>query len=86
MKIIKLVRTCIACPSQWDAMLDDDRPVYIRYRWGYCSVRVGEKGATGWDAAVNGNEVLGFEWGGDWGGDMSNEQLIELLTDRGLVG
>lgn len=47
-----LVQTCDACPSQWDAETDDGRPVYIRYRWGFLSVRV---------APVGGDPVLGAE-------------------------
>ena len=81
MKIVKLTRTCIACPSQWDAELDDGKPVYIRFRWNWCSVRVGEVDEC---SAVSGEEVLGFEWGDfPMCGDMTNEQLIEELTNRG---
>jgi len=83
MKIVELTRTCIACPSQWDAKLDDGRPVYIRFRWNWCSVRVGEIDGDKW-SAVRGEEVLGFEWGEHpLCGDMSNEQLIEELIARG---
>jgi hypothetical protein len=38
--IKKCVRTCIACPSQWDAWLEDGRYVYIRYRWGRLAIRL----------------------------------------------
>lgn len=33
-RIMKIVRTCCACPSQWDAETDDGRHVYMRFRWG----------------------------------------------------
>jgi len=83
MKIVELVRTCIACPSQWDAKLDDGRPVYIRFRNNWCSVRIGEEDGNIW-TAVRGKEVLGFEWG-DYPmcGDMTDEQLVAQLLNRG---
>lgn len=42
--IASLKRTCIACPSQWEGVLEDGRPIYIRFRWGELSVRLGEIG------------------------------------------
>jgi hypothetical protein len=83
MKLVKLIRTCIASPSQWDGELDDGRLVYIRFRHGYCSVCVGDVGGDIW-SAVRGEEVTGFNWGEhSMAGDMSNDELIKELTDRG---
>jgi len=45
MKLKGLTQTCGACPSQWEARtINDDRPVYIRYRHGRLSIRVGPPG------------------------------------------
>lgn len=33
-KVTKLIRTCSACPSQWEGETEDGRYLYIRYRWG----------------------------------------------------
>ncbi len=30
--IVKAVRTCIACPSQWDAWDSEGKYLYLRYR------------------------------------------------------
>ena len=38
LKLVKLVQTCTACPSQWDAWDEDGNYVYIRYRHGHLSV------------------------------------------------
>jgi len=37
---IKLVKTCFACPEQYDLFFEDKMIAYIRLRWGrlYCSV------------------------------------------------
>lgn len=32
--VTSLVLTCAACPTQYDAFLEDGSYVYIRYRWG----------------------------------------------------
>jgi len=81
MRLVKLVNTCTACPSQWEGKLDDGTPVYIRKRWGWCSVCVGTK-EGGMDSAVMGNEVLG--WNGDdaMDGFLSDEELIAELILR----
>lgn len=34
LRIVKAVRTCTACPSQWDAWTDDGTYLYLRFRHG----------------------------------------------------
>ncbi|WP_432130622.1 hypothetical protein [Streptomyces tendae] len=34
MIIARVVQTCFACPSQWDAWTIDGDYLYLRYRWG----------------------------------------------------
>lgn len=81
MKIVELVRTCIACPSQWDAKLDDGRWAYLRFRFNNFTMCVGEDV----DSAVSGECVLHFEWGEhSMAGDMSNSELVEELIKRGV--
>lgn len=41
-----LIQTCEACPSQWEFYTFDDRPIYVRYRWGFLSVCIGKEGGT----------------------------------------
>lgn len=44
MKIVpeSLIRTCTACPSQWEGVTTDNRPVYIRFRGDNFKVIIGE--------------------------------------------
>ncbi len=42
LKPVMLKRTCIACPSQWEGVLEDGRTIYVRYRHGELSVGVGD--------------------------------------------
>jgi len=60
MKIENLECTCGACPSQWEFKTDDNRMAYVRYRWGYLSVRISEPNEID---AVEGIEILGREIG-----------------------
>lgn len=46
--VTSVVRTCYACPSQWEGETADGRYVYARYRWGYLCVGVGDS----WDQAI----------------------------------
>jgi len=79
MKLVKLVRTCWACPSQWDGILDDGRWLYIRYRGGRFSVSVGEHE---WDA-VTGERLIEEYFGDPLAGYMTDAELIERLMKHG---
>lgn len=41
-KVVALKKTSLACPSQWEGVLEDGRVIYARYRWGELSVGVGD--------------------------------------------
>jgi hypothetical protein len=41
-KVMALKKTSLACPSQWEGVLEDGRFVYARYRHGELSVGVGD--------------------------------------------
>jgi hypothetical protein len=79
MKIKNLIQTCIACPSQWEAMTEDNRPVYIRYRWGTLQVTVGMPG----DKHVlseNSRQVLNLDLGrGEFDGVISYNEIKEYI-------
>ncbi len=91
---IELIQTCSACPSQWEGRvvegmgdeLDGDmdvagRPVYIRYRWGFLSVRLGKVDGDLWDAA-DGGEILGKQVGDKLHGEMEQEELATHLAEE----
>ena len=55
---VKEIRlTCSACPEQWEGLTNDDCPVYVRYRHGFLTVQVGEKGKDTM-SAVKSNKIL----------------------------
>lgn len=75
----RIVKTCSACPSQWDIFLDDGRYVYVRYRWGGLRLTLAENE----DALFNGyDQVIYDEQIGDgFDGVMEEEELRDLTKD-----
>jgi hypothetical protein len=41
-RIVYLTKTCDAAPAQWQGKLANGHDIYIRYRYGHLSVRMGE--------------------------------------------
>ncbi len=78
--VTRLVRTCNACPSQWDGTLDDGRLFYARYRFGGFSLRISN--TPGADPHDDGEEVMDEEIGGEYDGDMTDEEMQRLTQDR----
>ena len=68
-------QTCKWVPSQWEGVTTDDRPIYVRYRHGYLSVRVGRVGRPIEDAIRSDQEVVGFAIG---------DELDGFITYQGL--
>lgn len=68
-KIINLKQTCIACPTQYEGLTDNNEYVYIRYRYGYLSIR------------VCGKEIYGTRVGSGLDGVIELEKIIALSND-----
>lgn len=75
--LARVVRTCLACPSQWDAWTTDGQYLYLRYRWS--------TGEVVEDSGPNGNltaaPIIQFGENG-LDGEIS---LAEFLERAGLV-
>ncbi len=84
MEIRDLVQTCGACPSQWEARTIENRPVYVRYRWGYLSVRVGEPDESV-DGAVGGYEVYGEQVGDGYDGSIYWSDVIKRIENLDVL-
>jgi hypothetical protein len=65
-----------ACPFQIDALTDDDRMIYGRYRHGYIRVYIGRTGDLSEDAALDGELIFRKEVG------RTKEKLKDL--ERGV--
>jgi hypothetical protein len=80
-KVVKITNTCEGCPSQWEGTLSDGRMIYVRYRWGFLSVRVSDQPTQHVSDAVGGNVIFEEPYGDDLSGVMSFTELVQL-TDH----
>lgn len=68
-KVVKMIRTCTACPSQWDGTTAGSNYLYFRYRWGYLSVD------------FEGDNIISERLGDDMDGWLTREQLEEKTKE-----
>lgn len=76
--ITKLRKTCDSCPAQWEGETSDGQQVYIRYRWGYLSVKVDPDYAVGYRA----EEVVSERLGDNLDGSLSFAQLKKACKGK----
>jgi len=76
-KIKEILNYGGACPFQIDALTDDNRRIYGRYRYGRVRVYVGKTGDLTEDAAVDGDLLFSNLVGGEYDGYMSLEEFKE---------
>ena len=78
-ELVRLVQTCTACPSQWDAWDKDGNYIYIRYRYGNLTV---EKFASKdeFKMANFGNYIFDIEHGEFLDGFITEEEMLLLVS------
>jgi hypothetical protein len=67
--VTKLIKTCDACPAQWEGETEEGKYVYIRFRFGQLRIEV--------DKEV----VYQQKVGGMYDGDMNFKQLRDLVSN-----
>ncbi len=78
MKIINLVQTSVACPSQWEGGLEDGRTIYIRYQHGGLSVSVSHEPTDSINDAVMGENIYRKTISDDLDGFIEWEEVSQL--------
>lgn len=79
--LAKVVQTCCACPSQWDAWDTDGCYYYLRYRFGRGTVDTYETpDHETWTTTPDGG-VARFEQGDGYDGEI---ELADFLAAAGL--
>lgn len=80
-KITKIINHGGACPFQIDALTDDGRMIYGRYRHGYLRVYIGKLGDFSEFAAVDGDLIFQADVGGPLDGCMTLEEFKEYTKE-----
>jgi len=83
LQITKLKKTCEACPAQWEGEDSKGNPIYIRFRWGYLSIRRGKKDEDTM-SAIDGEEIFGEKLSDGLDGNLSFEELKNAVKS-GLI-
>jgi hypothetical protein len=79
MEIKAIVRTCTACPSQWEGKLENKQDIYIRYRWSHLTVQIGN---TLTEAIIS-EPVYHNQFGlSPYEGWLSNIDMMNILTQE----
>jgi hypothetical protein len=77
-KIKTIEKTCFACPSQWEGFLENGKAIYIRYRWGYLSIRISDDVTDDIYDAVCGKEIYGKQIGEEYDGVIELDTVLDL--------
>jgi hypothetical protein len=78
-KVTEIKQTCSFCPSQWEGQTNDGQVVYVRYRWGFLSIRVGN---TLDDAVCRGQEIFEDSVGDGMDGFLTYDELRNLTVGK----
>lgn len=78
----EFVKTCERCPEQYDVFLDGKYVAYVRLRFGYLTVELGEAGSD--------NFVYEKKFDNMWKGEFYDEEekekylseIAEVLNER----
>lgn len=84
MTIAEIRQTCCGCPSQWEGRLADGRAFYVRYRWGYLSIRTSEGSVD--DAVRSEEEAYGEQIGKPLDGMITLATVLEKTPLRFATG
>jgi len=76
----RLVRTCSACPAQWDAWDADGQQYYIRYRHGWFSLEA-VSGPNWVHDHSEPRSIVEQGYGDVDGGVMAESELFELTAN-----
>jgi len=83
-KVKEITNTCGACPAQWEGLTVNNEPIYVRYRWGYLSIRIGPQNSDIMEA-VGGKKIFGKQIDKNgWDGQLSYSQL-KYYTKKVIV-
>lgn len=76
MKVLEVVQTCKARPSQWEGRLEDGRALYVRYRYGYLQIGAGSTLGE----AIDDTSIFGKQLATQLDGELSYQDLLDITS------
>lgn len=76
MKVVEVVQTSRARPSQWEGRLEDGRALYVRYRYGYLQIGAGST----LDEAIDDISIFGKQLSTQLDGELAYQTLQEITA------
>ncbi len=80
-KVVNILSYGGACPFQIDALTDDNRLIYGRYRWGHLTATIGAQDDLSEDAAIRKELIFSAQVGGEYDGCMDLNEFQEHTKD-----
>jgi len=77
-------QTCSCCPSQWNALTEQNEFIYIRYRWGTLTIQMSASSGNLSDAINTGNMIFVKSIGNEYDGTLTTEELIQIINENDL--
>lgn len=74
-KVVNVMRTCWACPAQWEGETDSGQFVYARYRGGHMRVDVAQTEEMWGSSPHRDFTVYREDFGGPFDGYITFEEL-----------
>uniref|UniRef100_UPI003F495FB0 hypothetical protein n=1 Tax=Streptosporangium sp. CA-235898 TaxID=3240073 RepID=UPI003F495FB0 len=78
--LAKVVQTCSACPSQWDAWTTTGQYLYLRYRFSRGTVDAYDNPDSDTWTEVPDGRVARFRQGDDLDGEISLEDFLAAAS------
>lgn len=78
LELVRVVQTCWACPSQWDAWDADGQTYYMRYRSGVGTVEAVPTPTTTAESLNDARLVAKFEHGDRMAGFLELDEFCQL--------
>lgn len=84
LQLVILKKTCYACPSQWEGVLNNGQSIYIRYRYGTLWVGIGEDIDEAVTNSHNNCEIM--KPNNPYDGVINDEQMFKYLANHHNIG
>lgn len=79
MKLKTIICTNRCCPSQWEAYTEENKAIYIRYRFGQLTIQISKPGGTISDAINRDTLIYSEQIGLEFDGVISEAEVMKII-------